>query len=92
MAMYIPQTMIGRAARAIWNAIGKEETPLQDAARVLRKGLRHPDMELVRRVAAEIKESPVLVDLVWCRMVDAILAEEEREAKALAEFESGLKS
>lgn len=87
---YVPKTMIGRAGQACWNNIGKHLTPLQEAERVVRR-LRDTDMELVRRVAKEIKESPVLVDLVWCRVIDAILAQIPDEETALAEFVKALK-
>ena len=83
--VYMPKTMIGRAALAIWNLIGKNDTPLQEANHVL-GSIRAPDMELVRLVAQEIGQPDAIVDLCWTHMIDAIRAESEQEEKALADF------
>ncbi len=45
MTAYIPKTMIGRAALAVWHQVGKEMTPLEDAEAILGR-IREPDMEL----------------------------------------------
>lgn len=85
MAMYIPKTMIGRAALGVWHQVGKEMTALEDAAYILGR-VREPDMELVRRVAAEIGLPASTVDLCWTRLMDAILAQEEAEQESLDRF------
>ena len=87
--VYVPRTMIGRAALAAWSNIGKHLTPLDEAVRILRAA-RTPDMELIRRVALEIGQDPAMVDTCWCRVMDAMLAEERREEQALLEFDKTL--
>lgn len=46
-------------------------------ARQSLEAIRTPDMEMVRRVSRETGTPADVVDLVWCRMVDAIVAQEK---------------
>ena len=85
MSVYVPRTMIGRAALAAWHQSGKEETCLRDVEAILRR-IRDPDMELVRRVGLAIGVKAATVDLCWARMIDAILAEAPAEDRAMMVF------
>ena len=87
--VYVPKTMIGRAALQVWRQIGKEEPPLVDAERIL-EAIRAPDMALVNHIAREtaLGVTPEQVARCWDRMIGAILAEADNEATALEKFNS----
>ena len=87
MTVYKPTTMIGRAALAAWQQIGKEETPLQDVVRIV-QALRTPDMDVMCAVAAALQIAPRTVSLIWCQTIDAVLAQRSREEANLAAFSS----
>lgn len=85
--IYEPKTTIGVAALTCWRNVGTERTPLQEAERLLRS-IRVAKPDVILRVARETGFRLGEVDLVWTRMIDAILAQEHEEQRALERFEA----
>lgn len=85
--IYEPMTTIGVAALTCWRNIGTQRTSLQEAERVLRS-IRLAKPDVILRVARETGFPLSTVDLVWVRMIDAILAQEAEERRALDLFEA----
>ncbi len=87
MSVYVPKTMIGRMALAIWHQVGKHDTPLADAQYILGE-IRTPDMAVVRCVSQETGVPAATVDLCWTGMIDVILTQALAEDLALRRFKA----
>lgn len=85
----MPGTMIGRAALAVWQQIGKGGTPLDEAVHIL-GSIRLGDLDLACKVAADLNLAPADVIFAWTRMIEAIMNEAPQEKAALESFEIGL--
>ncbi len=88
---YEPGTMIGRAAFAVWRQAGKEETPLQDAQRIIRS-LRSADMGVLKHAVGDLGIDPAIALVFWSQMIDAVLAQAPIEERSLAEFSARRKA
>lgn len=88
MTVYVPRYTIGRAALTLWRQVGKGDSHLVDAERVLQV-LREPDPALVRRVAAvrDMGMTPEQVSRCGKFMIAYILAQAGNEQTELDKFE-----